>query len=173
MVHVDGLEAAGPWITEEWANSATAQVVSLQTDVDNKILQVEVRGMDKEKAAIRHTASTGRLDLSSRARLTFDVYLEETNAPVRVAVAFVTMPGWQFFESTQSLVRPDKRWTPITVDLTAQNFKCEATNWRYESSIENKSNVQQIIFLIYNSAPCKVYIDNVFLTGGEELPAAP
>jgi len=164
VVRIEGWEDFERWSVEKWGNVGTVAVITQQADGENRVLALNFTSADKEKFVARRMA---RLDLTGKKELSFDAFLR-SDKPARIAVAFNTLPGWQFFESKQRLIRPDNRWNPVTIDLEAKAFKCEATNWRHEAELENRGNVRQLLFLVYNAAPGEMYIDNVFVKGAEE-----
>ncbi|NQT20363.1 MAG: hypothetical protein HQ592_11705 [Planctomycetes bacterium] len=152
----DSLEANGLWRAEQWGSTATCEIVA-QGDDDNKLLSITWTQRDKDKVAIRLSID---LDLTDNTKVTMDVY-NDSDAPAGVGMAFNTLPGYQFFEST-ALSASVKKWTSLEIDLTKKKFKCAATNWRHTANIANKDNVKDIFVLIYNRNPNgTMFVDNV------------
>jgi hypothetical protein len=165
---LEGLEAESDWVMEAWGNKAEAEVVTQGTKVKNKVLGVTYHSADKQKAAAR---LGGTWDLTRQEFLVFDVW-NAGKKSVGLSVAFNTMPGWKFFESTSKSIRPNA-WVTIKIALDRKRFKCEGSNWRNTSELKNRDNVKQIILMIYNAGKEGViYFDNIRLIAAAGAPPA-
>jgi hypothetical protein len=142
----DGLEAEADWLAEQWGNPADVQTLEQGTDVKNRVLSVAFRDGKKDKVAVR---LGGTWDLTAYDTLTFEVW-NASGGSMGLTVAFNTLPGWRFFETTAKRIAP-KKWTKMSINLNAKNFKCAESKWRHNSALENRDNVKQIMLLIYTS----------------------
>ncbi|HUS57046.1 MAG TPA: hypothetical protein VM141_00200 [Planctomycetota bacterium] len=150
----DGMEANNLWRIEQWGNNATCEVV---VNEDNKLLQVNHTGKDKDKVALRLNVD---MSLADKTKVTFDIY-NDSGAPAGICMAFNTLPGYQFFES-MAFDSQLKTWKKMEIDLQGKKFKSAASNWKYVTDILNKDDVKDIFILIYNrDATGKIYIDNI------------
>jgi len=98
-------------------------------------------------------------DWSSKTILTFDLY---NAGDAKVAdVAIRTGPQWTWHESTLTNLNPG--WNHnISYDLTAGNWKTEASGWEYTSPIGNLNQVQTLSIGVFEyTHPGAVYIDNI------------
>jgi len=151
-VRADGLED-GQWQVEGWGNPATVQVTVSE---GNKMLAILVPADGRQdKAAV----SLGkRMDLTGKKKLVFSANVDG-DKPVDMSVAFITD---DFYESR--IVRLKPGWNiDVAIDLTGQkDFKCRATNWAFQSPLNNMNRVDKIVFLVYNGrAAANIFIDDV------------
>lgn len=171
---IEGLESNPKWEVETWANKARAQVVEEtpkgeepgKAKVKNKVLRVELLSGDKDKTAVKLFLTNK--DLSSKQALTLQVF-NATEGVVQLAVAFQTLPGWQWFESRVKSLKPNE-WTNVTFDLTRKSYKSRATAWRFRTEILNRDQTAALILLIYHKVERGVvFFDNIFFRTKEEL----
>ncbi len=155
---IEGLEAEEDWVIEPWGNAGSVSVLPQGPD-KNKVLAVTYSSTDKDKTAVR---LSGAWDLTDRKTLAFDIW-NAAQSSIGLSIAFNTMPGWQFLESTAKSIRPSqKQWTTVKFSLTAKRFKSAETKWRNTGDLVNRDNVKQIILMIYNtSKDGVVYFDNI------------
>ena len=151
----DGFESNNQWRVEQWGNDATCEVVEQE---GNKILSIVWAEKEKkDKVALRLTLD---MDLTDKGKVTFDIY-NDSEKPEGLCVAFNTLPGYQFFESS-AFNAPVRKWESMSLNLQGKNFKCATTNWRYTAEIANRDNVKDIFLLIYNrEVNGKMFIDNI------------
>jgi serine/threonine protein kinase len=155
----DGMEGEPGWVAEKWGNPAELQIVDQGKDSKNRVLCVAFRDTRKNKVAVR---LDGTWDLTAYDTLRFDVW-NASEGSISLAVAFNTLPGWRFFETPTERIAP-KKWTTMSIDLNAKNYKCAENNWCHKGPLENRDNVKQIILTIYNSTQeGVVYFDRVEL----------
>lgn len=141
----EGLESIAGWATEAWGSSVEINVGAPQGGTD-KMLRVFLAGAEQEKACVMLEQD---FDLSDKKALTFDVY-NFAKQSINLGVAFTTSPGWKFYESLPVVVMPTgDNPKPVTLDLTASNFKSAETQWRHKSKIENARHVVKLYFLLY------------------------
>jgi len=166
----EGLEADPGWSSEAWGSSVDVNVGAAENSND-KLLRVFLAGAEQDKANVMLEQG---LDLSDKKELTLDVYNFGKRA-VTVAVAFTTLPGWKFYESTPKTVLPTgKTAKSLVFDLTTNKFKCAETNWRYKSPIQNKNRVGKMYLLIYTrDRGFWVFFNNIRFTQAEPAQPAP
>jgi hypothetical protein len=159
----------GGWRVEPWGNTGEIFYVTVGKEGD-RLLKIDMLKGPKDKLAVRKKLLTEESDLTKRPLLIFDAY-NNTDAPLNMAIAVVTSPGWKFYESKQ-IALPPRQWRQgLTVDLSAKDFKSEETNWNYTSPVQNlKSTIQilylkstiQILFLIYHGDKAgSIFFNNV------------
>jgi len=167
----EGLEADPGWSSEAWGSSVDVNVGAAENGND-KLLRVFLAGAEQDKANVMLEQS---LDLSEKKELTLDVY-NLGKRSIILAVAFTTLPGWKFYESTPKTIIPTGTETPkhLVFDLTTNKFKCAETNWRYKSPIQNKSRVGKMYLLIYTrDRGFWVFFNNIRFTQAEPAQPAP
>jgi len=142
----EGVEILPRWVIEKWANPGTVTIgKTVEDKVENKILKVEYKAKNSDKTAIRLQYRT---DLSGKKACVMDIYNPE-KCVVSVAIAFVTSPGFNWYESKCRLVNPG--WNlGVRFDLTGKDFKAKETGWRFSSPLKHRENVVQFIILVYN-----------------------
>jgi len=138
---VEGLEG-GSWRYERWGNKADVSVV---TDAQgNKLLQVVSDGTgNSSKVAV---TTRKNLDLSEKSKVAFTVY-NKSGRPVQLALALITSSG--YYES-RPIVAKDGWSENLTKNLKGNEYKCQATNWKFNSTIKDLNKTQAIIILLYN-----------------------
>jgi hypothetical protein len=163
-----GLDVTLMWNVEQWGNPGKVEVVTqAENGVENRMLAVSFAAKDKDKTAIRTNAD---MDLSQYKAVVFDAY-NDSDKPLGIAVAAITMP-MQYIESIAPVVQPKKWRREIVIDLDANTFKSEASNWLHQVKLENRNATKQVFFVIYNMAPQGiVYLDNIKLKTADELKA--
>jgi tetratricopeptide (TPR) repeat protein len=144
----EGLETRG-WDVEspQWSNPAQVRLVTLETkDGPNRALQIDFKGGDRDKAAIRKGMSYA---IGDNAVLSFWVQ-NPGDKPVRVAVAVKTGDAYLFYESVPLTVAPGTDFQQLKFDLKGSNFKSAATNWANTGKISELGDVKEAQLLIYN-----------------------
>jgi hypothetical protein len=88
--------------------------------------------------------------------------LVKIHRALKVALALVTNPGNQYFESKPVRVRPGL--TPgVTFKLKTGDWKCEKSSWQYTAKVENPAGCAEILFVVYYTQPGQLLVDNVRL----------
>lgn len=154
----EGLEILSGWRIEKWANPGTVILTkTIQKKTENKMLKVEYQAKSSDKTALRVQYRT---DLTDKKSCVLDLY-NPANYVISMAIAFVTSPGYNFYESKGVMLQPG--WNlNIEFDLTTSDYKSKATNWTFKSDIKNKNSLVQFILLVYNgSRKGIVFIDNI------------
>lgn len=154
---IEGMEIEEGWLIEQWGNAGEVAAIEQGTTVKNKVLSVLYRGNEKDKIAVR---LGGSWDLTSHESVSLDIW-NASDKSVSLTLAFNTMPGWLFYESTAKMIKP-KEWTTVQFKLDTERFKSAATSWRNTGDLKNRDNVRQLILMIYNSQKDgQVYLDNI------------
>ncbi len=153
--HPEGLEA-GKWRVEPWGNKGTVSSIRMNDDL---LLSLRITDSSKkDKFAVKRDMKANERPAGTN-RLSIDVY-NAMKEPVRMAVAFVTMPGWKYFESTPMDV-PPRRWVRKTVNMKSGKFKSAETEWKFSASIANPDTVRQLIILFYTKQTGSIFVNNV------------
>lgn len=98
-------------------------------------------------------------DWSAKTILSFDLYNAGSAQVADVAIR--TGQGWTWHESQPTYLVPGWNYN-ISYDLSASNWKTEASGWQYTSPIGNRNQVQTFGVGVFGySEPGAVYIDNI------------
>jgi len=152
---VDGLEGGGTWAAENgWGISNTVQMV---TENGNKLVSSTSQGGNKDKAAFSYNGQ--RLDLSTTKQMLFKVS-HTCNKPINIAIGFINSNN-EFYES-KHLKCATGAWSDQVLKIDGKDFKCAATDWKFESDLKGKENIKTIVFLVYEQRPYTLWIDSVF-----------
>ncbi|MFC1672158.1 hypothetical protein ACFL01_03380, partial [Planctomycetota bacterium] len=156
----EGMEDGG-WRVEPWGNAGEIFYVTLGKE--DRMLKVELLKGPKDKLAVKKKLLTEQSDLTKNPICTFDAY-NNSAAPLNIAIALVTSPGWRFFESKQISLPPRQWKQAVTIDLSAKDFKSEESNWTYTTEIKNLKSTIQVLFLIYHGdKKGTIFFNNMFL----------
>jgi len=153
---------------EEWRPIGEGQITeSTWSDVD--VATAQLTEGDNRKFEISFPMRKGKtaferlfeepMDLSGHHGLLVDINNRST-ALVRVAVAFVTMPGWQYFETAPAFIKPGLN-KDVLFYLFGDEFKSSVTEWEYGASLKGADSVKKIVFLNYAIKPGKLTFDNL------------
>ncbi len=156
----EGMEILKGWLIEKWGNPGKiTPSKGIHDSTENHVLKVEYDAKGEDKTAVRIQA---KMDLTDKKTCTADIYNPENRA-ISFALAFVTSPGYAWYESKTQPIKPG--WNlNVSFDLTARNFKSKETNWNHTTDIKNKANTSQFILLIYNGRRTgTLYFDNIRL----------
>jgi len=156
----EGLEILADWRVEKWGNPGKLSLKkTIEKNVENKLLKIEYSAKNSDKTAVR-LQFRGKTDLTGRKQCLMDVFNPEKRA-LSVAIAFVTAPGYVWYESKSKVLTPG--WNlHVSYDMTENKFKAKETGWRFISPLKNRDNVIQFIILLYNGArKGTLYVDNV------------
>jgi len=110
------------------------------------------------------------LEQSTEGTRMMDVYCG-SDAGLAVSIAFDMGAKGAYFESVK---RPLKRgWNKdISFDLSAEDFKCEASDWKYDKAMPDRSNITKMHIVIYRPSNIisgeTLYIDNIRI--GQKKP---
>ena len=156
----DGLEVKG-WSIQgagNWANQGSARSVVDTGNNRTAVLQVRYEGTGKDKTAICLPLQG---DLSKAKAIVFDVFNPE-KADVRLAVAVVTGPAFEWYESRTAVAKAGDWAMAMRFDLTFSNWKCKATGWNHAVKPADLDNVRTLWILIYNGgANGIIYLDSI------------
>ncbi|MDP6117853.1 MAG: hypothetical protein QF437_03600 [Planctomycetota bacterium] len=161
----DGLEANERWKSQDWANPAEYEVVDQGGEEKNLLARISFTKTDKDKAAIGLDYPA---NLSDKGFITFDTF-NGCDRPISIAIAVQTLPGYAWFESYATTIRPNKWAVGKKIQLDTSKFKSADANWQYKSPIKNLNNTIKIYFLIYHRAPQgNIFLDNIRFVAKEE-----
>ncbi|MDA0838329.1 MAG: hypothetical protein O2857_11150 [Planctomycetota bacterium] len=154
----DGLESNERWQSQDWANPAEFEVVDQGGEKKNLLARISFTKTDKDKAAIGLDYPA---NLSDKGFISFDAF-NGCDRPISIAIAVQTLPGYAWFESFATTIRPNKWAIGKKIQLDTDKFKSADANWDYKSPIKNLNNTIKIYFLIYHRAPQgNIFLDNI------------
>jgi len=166
----EGLEADAGWSTEAWGSTVEISVGAPQGTNDT-MLRAFLAGAEKDKINLMIEED---FDLTGKKAMTLEVY-NFTKKHLNLAVAFINLPGWKFYESLPVTVLPTgdnpKR---VSFDLTTSRFKCAETKWRHKSRLKNPATIKKIYLLIYTDQTGEwVYFNNIRFEPAKAAAQAP
>ena len=151
-----GLAGSGTWQDEKWPDAIPC-TCQMTTDKDGKkIITVQSTGGTKDKAAFTRT---GNLNLKDSKEMVFRI-CQNSAKPVQIAIAMIDSKN-EFMESRPLMV-PGNSWSTLTLKLDDKRFKSAANKWQFVDSLDNRDNVQRIVFLVYDHRPVTLWIDGIF-----------
>ncbi|MFH1708051.1 MAG: hypothetical protein ABIF71_09045 [Planctomycetota bacterium] len=154
----EGLEILPGWRVEKWGNPGVITVArTVANQVENQVLKIACEGKTGDKVALRLQVKS---DLSRYAACAFDAFNPDA-APLSMAIAFVTAPTYDWYESRTVLLKPG--WNlNVRFDLNSTAYKTKDTAWDFKSDIKNRQNTEQFILLPYNgSRAIEIILDNI------------
>ncbi|MCY3022029.1 MAG: VCBS repeat-containing protein [Planctomycetota bacterium] len=152
---VDGYEVCEGWRVEHWGKPAEVSLVAMENrgkviclkyggKEDGKYIPEAAKGGGKhDKVAIVRTLEA---DFSQASRLLFEAG-NRSDKRIKVSWEIYTM-DWQCFEGPAVELAPGQRKFDLAVDLTAQDFKCAATNWKHTSALLNRQRVTKLCLVV-------------------------
>ncbi|MCX7935035.1 MAG: hypothetical protein N3A66_07225, partial [Planctomycetota bacterium] len=156
----DGLEVKG-WSIQgagNWANQGNVRSVIDTGNNRTAVLQVKYEGSGKDKTAV---CLPFQGDLSKAKAIVFDAFNPE-KADARLAVAVVTGPAFEWYESRTAVAKAGEWTMGLRFDLTFSNWKCKATGWNHAVKPADLNNVRTLWILIYNGgASGNIYLDSI------------
>lgn len=154
----EGLEADKRWKVQNWGNPAKLEIIDQGGETKNMLVQLAFTKTDKDKAAIGLDCPT---DLSAAEEIQFDAF-NGSQSPISIAIAIQTMPGWTYYESYATTIKPNKWAVKKSISINNKRFKSAESNWNYASEIKNLKNTVKLYFLVYHSvAQGSIFLDNV------------
>jgi hypothetical protein len=159
----EGLEADKEWGVQNWGNPAKLEITDQGGEAKNLLLQLTFTPGDKDKSAIGLNYPN---DLSTTQEIQFDAF-NGSQAPVSIAIAIQTMPGWVYYESYATTIKPDKWALKKSIKVNSSKFKCAESNWEHKSEVKNLKNTVKIYFLVYQKAAGHIFLDNVKFVAAE------
>jgi hypothetical protein len=168
----EGFEGKNSWVMVEWRNSVRGKMeISLEQSTEGtRSLKVV---MNREQKTYRDKIGISRegyLNLARADKVMMDVYCGSDDG-LAVSIAFDMGDKGDYFESVK---RPLKRgWNKdISFDLSAEDFKCEASDWKYDKAMPDRSNITKMHIVIYRPSNIisgeTLYIDNIRI--GQKKP---
>ena len=131
------------WLREEWSDPAKMDVVKV---LDEHAVRVLARPGPSGKTVVSKDMQA-EVDLSKHDWVLLDI-MSTMPGLVRISLGVFTMPDWQYFESPPAFVKPGLN-RDVFFSLQDGNYKCEATEWKHRSKVENRQAVRKLAFLIY------------------------
>jgi len=154
----EGLEADKRWRVQNWGNPSKLEIIDQGGDTKNMLVQLAFTKTDKDKAAIGLDYPT---DLSAAEEMQFDAF-NGSQRPISIAIAIQTMPGWTYYESFATTIKPNKWAVKKSIKVNTKRFKSAASNWNYATEVKNLKNTVKLYFLVYHSvAQGSIFLDNV------------
>ena len=151
-----GLAGTGAWQDEKWQDAIPC-TCQMTTDKDGKkVIAVKTTGGAKDKSAFTRT---GALNLKDNKEMVFRIF-QNGSTPLNMSVAFIDSKN-EFMESKQLKI-PGNTWSTMSVKLDEKGFKSAKNGWKQVDSLDERDNVQRIIFLVYERRPVTLWIDGIF-----------
>ena len=75
----------------------------------------------------------------------------------------MTTKGDRYYESPEVAIKPGEN-KDVTISLTASNYKCSSTEWKFSGSVVGLDNVTQVCLVIYTKTKASLVVSNVRLT---------
>lgn len=161
----EGFEGKSNWVMVEWRNSGRGRMeVSKENYSEGakslKVVMNKEKKTDREKVGI---SREGYLNLSRANGVVMDIFCDSDDG-LAVSIGFDAGDKGAFFESVKKQLR--KGWNrDVAFDLSGSNFKCEASDWKFEKPISDRSNITKMHIIIYRPSNViseeSVYIDNI------------
>jgi hypothetical protein len=151
----EGLER-GSWTAEGFASKGEAREVALPGHHDNKLLCVHFQGGSAGKTALKRL--TG-MSASADGKISLQMYSGEMHPP-HVAIALCTGEKYAWQESEEQSLKSG--WNSLSIDLGGKKWKSQATDWKHEAALADRTDVRAIIVLVYNGVSDGVlYVDGL------------
>jgi len=148
----------GEWQSESFGSRATAREVALPGQNGNKLLCVHFQGGDTGKAAIKRL--TG-LSASADGKIQFSAYSNEMHPP-KIALALCTGEKFTWQECEPQSVKSG--WNNLSFELGGKKWKSEASHWKHDAALDQRTDIRAIVVLMYNGAgDGVVYLDGLKL----------
>ena len=140
---IRGWEADNP----KWSNPSKTEVVRIRDgQTQREVLKIDYEGGEQFKAALERRVSWA---LTEDSVLEFHV-LNQEKQPIKLAVAFKTGSGWDFYESAPVDIAPSQTFVPVRFDLRAAIYGCKANNYAKTGKIDSLGDIKAIQVLIHN-----------------------
>lgn len=169
----EGFEGRNNWVMVDWRNAGRgsfkiAKENASEGEKSLKVVMNRERKTDKIKVGV---SREGYLNLANANSVVVDVF-SETDDGLAVALGFDAGDKGTYYESVKK--RLGKGWNrDIVFDLSGNDFKCEASDWKFEKPLGERENITKIHIIIYRPsnviAPETVYIDNIRIRDNTRL----
>ena len=140
------IELAG-WASEDakYTNPIEGEVIEVD---GKKQLKLTYKGGETDKAVF--CKPMDKILLPQSGTLQFRARNAGTR-DVKITVAFKTGENWVFHESKEIKVKDsDDKFYEVSVDLTDDSFKSEATKWKNKGTISDPGQIKSIQLAVYN-----------------------
>jgi hypothetical protein len=138
----------------DWSSPAKPSLITLVTpDGPRRVLQIDYEAhptkpnIDKAAVVLRRP-----LALRADAKLTF-LAANRSTKDVRIGIAVKTGTEWTYYESKPQVLKATssgQEFAQLTFDLSAADFKAQATNWAHSARIANLEQVRELQILFHN-----------------------
>jgi hypothetical protein len=129
------------WSIEPWSNSGS---IDKQTANGQKLLQVLYTAGPKDKAAFKHLTCFG---INPKGKVRLHVYTAEEKPP-QVAIALSTTAAYKWHESKWRDLK--KGWNALEFEVGANDWKTEASNWKFTVPVAPASDVRAVDLVVFN-----------------------
>jgi hypothetical protein len=152
----DGLERARAWRAAGWEDRALCRRFKVEK-TGRTLMYLATGGGEKGKAGATLAVP---LVLAEKGAVRLAAY-NNSDAPVKLGVAFWTAPGGVYYESRPKDV-PAGKWIELDFDLNAGDYKCKASEWRHTASLPAARRVGQVALLLHHGGKlCRVLVDGL------------
>ena len=161
----EGFEGKNNWVMVDWRNSGRG---SFEITPDNpsegakslKVVMNSEKKTDRDKVGV---SREGYLNLAKAESIALDIF-SETDDGLAVALAFDAGDKSVYYESVKKHLQ--KGWNKdVVFELGGNNFKCEASDWKFEKPLSGKENITKMHIIIYRPSNViareTVYLDNI------------
>lgn len=154
----DGLEAVPGWVVDDsWCRPGRLTIRSVKGR--GKVMEVVCQGKSSKKLSL---SLSRHVDTSKLTRMTLQVS-SDTQAPLKVSVAFGAAPDWHMYETPVLTLKPGKSQHTLTFRLDRPQFKSESSDWKHTCELPNDGRIGKMMILVEGipAAGGEVHIDNV------------
>jgi tetratricopeptide (TPR) repeat protein len=157
---VEGLEANGQWVVENWGHPGTVSIIPDETG--KKAVAVQSQGgpdpENQKKCAISRTGQP--LNLSDSKEMQFNV-LHKSDGPLSMAIAFVNAQG-DFYETSPKRI-PANTWFPFKLRIDGKVYKSNRNDFKsFSLDLEGGESVKRILFLVYSNKPFTMWLESIY-----------
>lgn len=149
---VPGADDPAKWAAQGWANPGS-------TAAEGSGVKLTCDGGATDKTAMGLAL---KADLASRGALVLDV-TNPQEAPINIALAILTTKGDRYYESPEVAIKPGEN-KDVTISLTASNYKCTSSEWKFAGAVAGLESVTQVCLVIYTKTKASLVVSNVRLT---------
>ncbi|MFA6356447.1 MAG: hypothetical protein WCY23_04995 [Candidatus Omnitrophota bacterium] len=161
----EGFEGKNNWVMVEWRNSGRGRMEISKENPSEGAKSLKVR-MNREKKTDREKVGISRegyLNLSRSDSITMDIFCGSDDG-LAVSIGFDAGDKGAYYESVKKPLKMG--WNKdIVFGLSGNNFKCEASDWKFEDPIPDRSSITKMHIVIYRPSNViseeTVFIDNI------------
>lgn len=145
----DGLEVNPNWRPEspKYSNPAVVEQVQQENGSRvNRMLRFDFEGGKEYKAVMLINKV---IRLGDRHRLIMWVHNADLEN-LGLSIAVKTGKDYDYFESKPYRVPQSKRWSQVSFDLQATDFKSATTNWKHSTTVDNLQDIRELQLQVHN-----------------------